>query len=294
MQPVLRAAVSHGVVIRCEAEVDDAWVEADESQLEQTLLNLVTNAKDAAARTVRLRVRTTNRALGEAGERRPCVTLEVVDDGEGMTSDVRRKVFDPFFTTRFPGRGLGLAAVFGIVRKHGGEVEVESEPGRGTRFTLAFPRADPSSEPTLKVPRPTVERRLASSPPPRNGERVLVVDDEAYVRKLAARMLEALGMDAIGVADGTTALRELERAGSSVTCVLLDVTMPGLDGPTVLARMRESRPDLRIVMMSGHAERDVLGRCDEASPDALLPKPFGLEEFEEAVRPAAPLLPTGD
>jgi signal transduction histidine kinase/CheY-like chemotaxis protein len=276
MLPVLQAAARRVATVRCEVPLQVVGVRADRGQLEQILLNLVVNANDAGAQEVVIVV-APGRAGGATGDR---AALVVRDDGHGMTEAVRQRIFDPFFTTRFPGRGLGLAVVYGAVRSHGGTIAVDSEPGRGTTFTIQLPTA--ALDPV--VPEPVVV--LPSMAPPAGG-RVFVVDDEPLVGALLVRMLASLGRTAVAFADGQELLRQLALvpAAAPVT-VFVDLTMPDLDGLEVARRIRSQRPNARVVLMSGHTA-DHLEQVGEAlRPDAVLAKPFRLDVLRRVLEVA--------
>ncbi|RMG16522.1 MAG: PAS domain-containing hybrid sensor histidine kinase/response regulator [Planctomycetota bacterium] len=269
---------------RLELELADSVppVEGDRVQLQQVLMNLVTNAAEALRRgkgTVRIAVDrvelsladTEGLVLGSAGlEPGPAVRLCVEDDGVGMNAETRARLFDPFFSTKFTGRGLGLAAVLGIVRSHGGGLRVDSRPGAGTRFSLYFPPAGATPAP-VAVPRPPELRA--------DGGRVLVVDDEPVVRRVARSMLEILGFEVLEAVDGEEALGFLAGACDDLRLVVLDATMPGLSGLEVLERLRERCPELPVVLNSGFNEAgfEVLAGCE--GPVHFLQKPYTLEEL---------------
>jgi signal transduction histidine kinase/CheY-like chemotaxis protein len=274
--PVLRAAAG-GAEVRAEDAEEGASVSvvADRGQLEQVLLNLVVNARDAGARLVR--VRTARRRLAEAEAEREGIlgelgggdhgVLEVADDGAGMSAEVLGRIFDPFFTTRFPGRGLGLAVAYGVVRRHGGGIQVESTPGAGARFRVYLQEAAAAAE--------LVPARASHGCAPEPGAPIVVLDDEAGMRGLLARMLASAGHATIATGTGAGALEALARLGESPPPVLLlDLTMPGMDGPDVLHRVRAEHPSVAIVLMSGQGSRLLAEFERELRPDGVLPKPF--------------------
>jgi PAS domain S-box-containing protein len=244
----------------------------DAGQLEQVLLNLAVNARDAMPRGGRLSIRTRNvpgatgAAPGGRGER---VALVVEDSGAGMTPDVKAHLFEPFFTTKAPGEGtgLGLATVYGIVAQADGDVQVESEPGRGARFELRFPRA---SEPPAAI--------AAPAPPPEaargGGERVLVVEDDAQVRDITVRALRSGGYATVVAENGREALALATEELARVDLVVTDVVMPGLDGRSLADALRRRRPELRVLYVSGYTEDAVVARGVLGTGLGFLPKPF--------------------
>ena len=248
---------------------------ADATQVRQVVMNLVLNASEAIGdRAGAIRVATGVR-LADAG---PFVFLQVADTGCGMDEETRRRIFEPFFTTKFTGRGLGLAAVQGIVRGHKGVIEVESEPGRGSTFRLLLPAAKEESEQRRQPPPASV---------PWQGEgTILVADDEAWVRDVAARMLQSLGFKVIVARDGEEALVRWQEAPDEVRLVLLDLTMPKLDGEETFRTLHLLRPELPVILMSGFSEHEAAGRFAGKGLTGFLAKPFGLENLAETMRSA--------
>ena len=263
VEALAHAARRPNVALRFELAAEPSTVVADPSQLRQVVLNLVSNA-DAAIETsgtVIVRTRTD-------GDR---AILEVEDDGCGMDADVRRRIFDPFFTTKTSGRGLGLSALLGIVRSHGGDVETESEPGRGTTMRVVLPRVDATPQ-ALHPPRPTPSAESAPG-------RVLVVDDVDAVRAFAGRVLQEMGMEVIEARDGKEAL-QLVDARPDLRLVLLDATMPELDGELVLREIGRRRPDLPVILSTGDAQ-GFAGVDPETPGTHWLPKPYRSAALQE-------------
>lgn len=254
-------------------------VRGDPAQLRQVLLNLMTNARDALrGRGGKIAVRAWSEQL--TGDPHPhdiltasagaYVVLEVEDTGAGMDGDTRRHVFEPFFTTKQSGHGLGLAAVLGIVRAHGGGIRVISALGEGSKFQVLWPAG--SVEPEATEPRPTAGERT-----------VLVIDDEALVRDVVARMVEDLGYAVVTAADGNAGLKILER--QPVDAVLVDLSMPQMGGADVVTALRQRRPGLPVVVCSGF---DRAG-SGTAGADAYLSKPFRIEVLERTLAKLLPL-----
>ena len=275
---ILAASIPQDVVVSVDIPSKLA-VRGDPGQFRQVLLNLINNARDALrGRGGSIVVRAQARQLtGEPAlddvltpQAGPYVAIEVADDGPGMEGETRRHVFEPFFTTKQSGHGLGLAAVLGIVRAHGGGIRVISAPDQGATFLVLWPAA--SSAPM----------RAASQPPPR-ARTVLVVDDEDLVRDVVARMVEDLGYAAITAHDGKSALELVER--ETIDAVLVDLTMPQMSGADVVAALRQRHPGLPIVLCSGF-DRD--GRGTVAA-DAFLPKPFRIDALERTLAKLLPL-----
>jgi signal transduction histidine kinase/ActR/RegA family two-component response regulator len=271
--PVLRAAVQDRLLLNLSIEGGATGVEGDRSQLEQVMLNLVVNARDAGARAVEIRMKPAPGAV-------PLVRILVEDNGEGMAPEVAQRVFDPFFTTRFPGRGLGLAVVHGLVRRHGGSVEVHSQIGRGTTFTIVLPAAD---APPAAMPNGSTGTGSAIA----SDLTALVVDDEMHVRDLMVRMLRVAGLERVeAVGPDALATRLDAGLGGGEIVAFVDLEMPGLDGPAAVALLRTRRPGIRIVLMSGHASDHVERIAATFRPDALLAKPFLSAQLRAALRQA--------
>jgi CheY-like chemotaxis protein len=210
------------------------------------------------------------------GAERECVQLEVEDNGEGMSPATLARVFEPYFSTKFHGRGLGLSAVRGIVLAHGGDLQLSSRPGVGTLARVQLPLSREAVAP--KSP--------SASPSSARGERVLVVDDEPAVARVAARALQHFGYSTAIASSGREALTLLAGAQERVDCVLLDRTMPDLSGEETLALLRERDPQLVVVLTSGYEEAQSLVAARRVSPNAFLRKPYAPDELARAVRAA--------
>ncbi len=264
-------------------------LEADPIQLRQVLMNLVTNASEAlpdGAGTIEVRAHALRVAAGdgwteeEGGERvepGAYVELCVRDDGSGMEPAVAARVFEPFFSTKFAGRGLGLAAVHGIVRGHGGAIRIESRPAAGTTFRVLLPVSAGS-------PSPTGAGSPARAEP--GAGTVLVVEDEAPVREVVRRILEGQGYAVLEAEDGEAACRLFERREVEITLVLLDLSTPRLSGPEVHRRLRALRPGLPVVLASGYAEHDALAGFSAGDIARFVRKPFRGAELLAALADA--------
>ncbi len=276
---LLEVSISKKAVLRVSLAEDLPQVEGDASQLRQIVMNLVINASEALSETSG-EIRVTTR-LGQpnaesadavhafdvpAGD---CVCLEVSDTGAGMSPATLARVFDPFFTTKFTGRGLGLAATLGIVRTHHGALTVKSTLGRGSTFRLFLPAATRVPEPTAPV--------IAVTAAPVDERTLLVVDDEPTVLHTTAALLRHHRYSTVLAADGVAGVREFKAAPDRFVAVMLDLTMPGLDGAEVLREIRALRPAARVLIMSGFSETDVLHRLRGLGKITLLHKPFTLE-----------------
>ncbi len=286
---LLALSISKQAVLRFHLTPGLPAVEGDATQLRQVIMNLVINASEAiGARSGVIGISTgltrVDRAyLGGtilAPELPPgtYVCLEVSDNGCGMDAATQARIFDPFFTTKFTGRGLGLAAVLGIVRGHKGALKVYSEPGRGTTFKILLPCSATAAEPAALPP---------SAPPAWHGKgTVLVVDDEETVRSTAAAMLKKLGFGVALVADGRQAVEVFRAAPDHFDLVLMDLTMPHLDGQQAYAELRRLRADVRVVLMSGFSEEEAVSQFTGKGLAGFLQKPFQHEDLSAALRAA--------
>jgi PAS domain S-box-containing protein len=241
-------------------------VHADPRQLEQVLMNLAVNARDAMPSGGTLAI-STFLLPALAGARHGRIELVVRDTGTGMDAETKARAFDPFFSTKGPGRGtgLGLAVVHGIVQQCGGTVSIDSTPGRGTAVRIVLSAVGP---PTAAAARPEAAPRPAVAP---EGRTVLLVEDEENVRRVAARCLERAGYRVLAVGDGEDALR-LAAATPQIDLLLTDVVMPGMSGPRLADHLRAARPELPVLFMSGFS-RD-LPESLQPAPGSLLQKPF--------------------
>jgi PAS domain S-box-containing protein len=286
MGELLRTAVSRKIELAYELPDTVPFIEGDAAQLRQVILNLIINASEAigdrpgvvtiGAGTTEVDARVRESYLGGELADGSYVYLEVWDDGCGMDEETRSKIFDPFFTTKFTGRGLGLAALLGIVRAHRGAVQVESEPGRGTRFRLVFPVASGSPE--------TLEKSAPCALAWRGSGTVLLGDDEASVREFAEDVLRSCGLSVITAEDGQQAVERFREDAPKIDAVVLDVTMPGLGGVEAVVEMRKIRPDVRILLSSGYSEADIAGRFRRGEVDGFLQKPYPPEALVRKLR----------
>ena len=264
------------------AESDELWIQGDLVQLNQVLMNLLVNARDAMPDGGQLRVEVQQEPL-ESGDawtaiatsKLGVVRLVVEDTGCGMSEEVLTRIFDPFFTTkaRGQGTGLGMSMVHGIVESHQGRVRIESEEGRGTRVTIGFPRCEPSATADNTVARPAVIDGA--------GVTVLVAEDNEHVRAVVATGLEASGYTALEAKDGEEALRVFEERGDVIELAILDVDMPKMGGKACMQRLRDCRPALPIILMTGFPGRPL--PADESGDMLLLHKPFRLDELARQV-----------
>jgi CheY-like chemotaxis protein len=266
---------------------ETAAVKADRGQLEQILMNLAVNARDAMPDGGRLEITASDVRVSDASALElldvtpgHCVRITVADTGCGMDEATLSRIFEPFFTTKGPGKGtgLGLATVYGIVKQSGGAIRVRSEVGRGTTFEIDLPRAEQVavSESPLR----------AASPRAVGHETILVVEDEQDVRVLVKRLLESSGFSVLVAASPDEAEAIFASRGPSIDLLLTDVVMPGMNGRALADRFRAARPALRVLFMSGYNE-SVLGPHGVVDDGIqLLLKPFAAHQLASAVRGA--------
>jgi CheY-like chemotaxis protein len=277
--------IGETVVLKTDLDRDPLLISIDPGELEQVVLNLVLNARDAMPRGGRVVIRTRRAPAADPqfpaeGPDAPTgVVLSVTDTGMGMHSKTRQRMFEPFYTTKpmGEGTGLGLSTVYGIVKRTGGTIAVDSEPGAGTRMTLWFPAATAAGPSTAVV----VE---AESQPVAGSERVLVVEDDALVRDFVRRALEEVGYSVSIAASGNDALELLGRDGRDVDLVLTDVVMPGLSGPELAERLTTMTPDTPVLFMSGYIDNSFINTHLRHHPGTLLRKPFTAAELRKRVR----------
>jgi two-component system, cell cycle sensor histidine kinase and response regulator CckA len=265
----------------------DLWVVwADPNQLNQVLMNLCLNARDAMSDGGRLRLATANVVLDEAYARRHLegragefVRLRVADSGCGMTDEVRARVFEPFFTTKGPGKGtgLGLAMVFGIVKQHYGWIDVLSVPGRGTTFDIYLPRHLPKVEPDAGPAPPTL--------PTRGTETVLLADDQELIRNLGRTILERYGYRVLLAEDGQAAVETYERRRDEIDLVILDLMMPRLSGRDAFQRLVRLNPAVKVLFASGYSAEHVTPEEHEQSC-GFIGKPYRPDQLVATVRAA--------
>lgn len=268
----LKASLPKTTNIARELERDLPAIEADPTQVSQLILNLVTNASDSIGErggTITLRTRTSEDGAG--------VMLEVADDGAGMDADTRARLFEPFFTTRTEGRGLGLATVSAVAKAHAASIEVESEPGRGAMFRVTFA----ATARRVALPPPPPERPVAAALAAMGL--VLVADDEDIVRRITVAFAKRLGATVVEAVDGAEALRIVAERGDELDAAILDLTMPLASGLDVLAAIRRANPQLSVVLVTGHSEDDVAARVAGDGFVRVLAKPFSLAQLTQAV-----------
>jgi two-component system cell cycle sensor histidine kinase/response regulator CckA len=270
------------ILIHHELAEDLFAIKADQGQIQQALMNLLVNAADAMPNGGDLTLKTANVTdqdmEGKLRDPKPgnYVQLSLTDTGSGMDKETQERIFDPFFTTKGVGRGtgLGLAAAYGIVKGHGGHIDVESKPGHGTTFTIYLPATEKTVEETVKPAEKTLN----------GAETILVVDDEERVLDAGGRMLKKLGYTVLEARSGREAIEIYKDDKDKIDLVILDMVMPCMDGGEVYDRMKEINPNVKVLLASGYTidseAKEILARgCD-----AFMQKPFGMQELSIRIR----------
>ena len=285
MLHMLEVSISKKAVLRLGKYQPLPPVEADITQMRQIIMNLVINASEAIGDKSGVIAITTGCMICDRSYLKDVwldenltdglyVYLEIADTGCGMDKDTLSKLFDPFFTTKFTGRGLGMAAVLGIVRGHRGAIKVYSEPGKGTTFKILLPA---SEHPT------SLFNGDSRTEPLQGSGTVLLVDDEETIRGIGAEMLKALGFTTITAGDGREAL-EAYKSTPNITFVILDLTMPHMDGEQCFRELRRINPDVKVIMSSGYNEQEVAQRFFGKGLAGFLQKPYKLSTMGETIR----------
>lgn len=285
MLPMLRVSISKKAKMRFNLHYPLPSIEADATQIHQVIMNLVINASEAiGAQDGVIDIATGSMTCDPAAltdvwlngdlVAGTYVYLEIADTGCGMDADTLTRIFDPFFTTKFTGRGLGMAAVMGIVRGHNGAITTHSEVDKGTTFRILFPLSDKPA--------------TAAGDPPPEGDwhgsgTVLLVDDEEAVRAVGTEMLKELGFTAITAADGNEAVK-VYTATPDITLVILDLTMPHLDGEQCFRELRHLNPDVKVIMASGYNEQEITQKFAGKGLNGFLHKPYLLATLEEVIK----------
>ncbi|MEN3940479.1 response regulator [Prosthecobacter sp. SYSU 5D2] len=281
---LLTTAISKKTSLSLDLGDNMPWVNGDRSQLQQVIMNLVINASEALQDLpgrIKLKTRFAHVdqarlfacRTGNALKEGDYLMIEVKDTGEGMAPEVLARIFDPFYTTKFTGRGLGLAAVLGIVRSHGGDLSVESIAGAGTTFRIYLPASSKQADAA-----PPMDLNSTSW---LGTGHALIVDDEATIRMAGQAVLSHLGFHVDVAEDGMRGLEKILRQAGNYKVVLLDLTMPNLDGREVYKIVRERMPHLPIIIMSGYSSHQATDLMNDGGPTSFIQKPFSVETIKE-------------
>jgi PAS domain S-box-containing protein len=282
------------VEIKLDLTDETPYIVGDKNQIEQVIMNLVINARDAIPESGRILIRTenirvSNEHIKTQTQLKPgeYVALKVSDDGEGISNEHMDKIFDPFFTTKDPhkGTGLGLSTVYGIVKQHGGSIKFESHKDSGTTFTVYLPTS--SAKPNLTSEEKSFFQRTLNKDRIQNT-RVLVAEDEAILRELLNDGLSSFGLMVIGAKDGSSALAEAKRYSYRVDLLITDMDMPGLSGTQLIDHLRVAAPDLRVLLISGYSSHptEEIVKLKKKYPNRIdfLEKPFTVPQLLEKVQ----------
>jgi PAS domain S-box-containing protein len=286
MQDLIESSISKISVLKYDFTENLPSIEADISQMQQVLMNLITNASEALGEKagmiiVSTGVKDCDRAflrhtyLDEKLPEGKYVYIEVTDTGCGMDKETQAKIFDPFFTTKFTGRGLGLAALLGIVRGHNGAIQVNSQPDMGASIKVLFPALD---EPVERLPAESKESTQC-----RNGGTVLLVDDEEIILAVGKRMLERSGFVVQTAESGDKAIEAFRQRADEIDCVLLDLSMPYMDGEETFVELRKIRENVRVILSSGYNAKEIEERFADRGLAGFISKPYNLNDLKTKI-----------
>jgi signal transduction histidine kinase/CheY-like chemotaxis protein len=291
---MLRTAATAAVSIELALSEELPLVMADEAHLQQVVMNLITNAAESIDKHPGLIKLSTGiqrcdqaclnaSLLSEKPEPGRFAFLEVSDNGCGMNKDTLDHIFDPFFTTKFTGRGLGMSAVMGIIRGHHGALFVESEPGKGTTFKALFPIPE-NTPPAMSMKAAPSSHEASTLPEQSLSGIALVVDDEKLVLKIGVKMVTLCGFTVITACDGAEAVATFKEHADEIAVVLMDLTMPNMDGLTAMSEIYRIRPDAKIILSSGFNEDELGERITGQPPAGFIRKPYSLNALKEEIR----------
>ncbi len=290
MAHLLEVSISKSVVMKYNFDSDLPSIDGDPSQIRQVIMNLIINASEAIGnRSGAISLSTghmecdrkyldtsdvaAQAGLDESPDEGLYAFIEVSDTGCGMNSETRQKIFDPFFTTKFTGRGLGMAAILGIVRGHRGAIMIYSEVGRGTSIKVLFPAGEQTEMPE------SGGAKAEEEAPWRGEGTILLVDDEEFVVDVGAKLLERMGFSVITAADGVECIEKFREHANDIVCVLLDLTMPHMDGKEAFMELRRIKEDVRVILCSGYNEQDTTQEFSGKGLAGFLQKPYHSEDL---------------
>ncbi|HEX4138123.1 MAG TPA: response regulator [Bryobacteraceae bacterium] len=275
---ILRRIIGADIELVTRLDANPGSVKADDGQIEQILMNLVVNSRDAMPQGGQVIVETRNMPIDYSAGHGPRIMLSVTDSGSGMDATTQSRIFEPFFTTKELGRGtgLGLSIVYGAVKQSNGKIEVDSQPGKGTTFRIYLPRTEEA------ITNPESARSAATTFA--GSETILLVEDNAAVRQLICAALEKAGYKVLSARDGAQALQISDQHGDDPALVLTDLVMPGMSGPVLVEALRDRRPALKVVYISGYVDDTLIqyGHLDPTIP--LLHKPFTADVLLRHIR----------
>jgi PAS domain S-box-containing protein len=290
MTHLIQNSISNKTLLDLQIEPEISSIHADRGQIRQIVMNLIMNASEAIGDqkgviTVKTGVKKCdqNYLAKTALDSKPVtgmyVYLEITDTGCGIEADKKDRIFDPFYSTKFTGRGLGLAAVIGIVQTHRGAIDVYSEPGKGTTIKVLFPAMENNRESSAKKKLSETAKKSDFS----GAETILLVDDEKSLLDLGTNMLEVLGFKVLTASDGLEAVEIYRQRQNEIDLVLMDLTMPRMDGAEAFSRIYELNPAVRVVLVSGYSEEDISLRFAGSGLAGVLQKPYTFKKLEELI-----------
>jgi PAS domain S-box-containing protein len=286
---LFRAAVPRTITFNSRASEQEVIVEADSAQLQQVVMNLITNAAEAIGEGAGIITLATSivhcdeivlsqSRLPEKPAAGSFACLEIADTGSGMSPETQERIFEPFFTTKFTGRGLGMAAVLGIVKGHKGAIFVESSEGKGTAIRVLLPLGEIKERRSVPESAPAPDISVHA-----HRNEILVVDDEEIVRELCLDFVNELGFTGLAVSDGEEAVQAFRQRSGTIACVLLDLTMPRMDGVATFKELVRIQPDVKVILSSGFDEQEVVHRFGSQGLAGFIQKPYKLEVLKEMV-----------
>ena len=283
MEKMLCRMIGEDIEMKTILDPDLGQIEADSGQIEQVIMNLVVNARDAMPDGGKITIETANVDLDEDYTRShiavapgPYVMLSVSDTGTGMSREVQSQIFEPFFTTKGKGTGLGLSTVYGIVKQSKGNIWVYSEPGKGTTFKIYLPR--------VEKPASGTKRNAETTDTPTGSETILVVEDDEMVRNFAVKVLKGYGFKVLTAADGDEAIKISGEHRKPIHLMLTDVIMPGISSRDMEESLKSSRPEMKVLYMSGYTDNTIVHHGVLDSGKAFIGKPFSPDSLGRKVR----------
>jgi two-component system cell cycle sensor histidine kinase/response regulator CckA len=289
---LLRRLIGENIELKMTHGRDLGLIKVDQGQLEQVIINLAVNARDAMSGGGRLTIQTSNVSTDEPTRREheemppgEYVAIEVLDTGTGIPKENLVRIFEPFFSTKEvgSGTGLGLSTVYGIVRQTGGFIFVDSVPGEGAKFTIYLPRHQAAKTAAVTAEAESEARERSAGDLTGTGT-ILLVEDEDAVRVFSARALRNKGYQVLEARSGEAALSVLNTESNRIDLLVSDVVMPHMDGPTLIRHVRDKRPDMKVIFISGYTEDKFRDQIDAGEHIHFLPKPFSLKQLAGKVK----------
>ena len=285
---MLKTTIQKNVVIKAELGTDIPFIMGDASQIRQVVMNLVINAAEAIGdavgeidiKLVKTELKAEHTEKDHLGLIIPAgcyICFEVTDNGCGMDEETSRKIFEPFYTTKFSGRGLGMSAVLGIIKAHNGALQLESQPGEGTTFKVYLPVQFSTSESE------DTQQKAASAEWQGSGT-ILLAEDEEQIKSILTAMLQKLGFNVLDAADGKEALELYQQNSADITLIVTDMGMPVMNGYELFYKLKQLNPQLPIIISSGFGEDDIDSKIPREAIAGLINKPYNFDQLREVLR----------